>query len=100
MTLQQLSLDYAHAAGLLRRRLTQLRRDLAAETDPEAIFSLKNRIAQLTPMLTEMNDLTQLTAHYYDRGYYRDETYTMQRITGPAVSKRRSAAAGSRGDEA
>lgn len=99
MTLQQISREYAASADLLRRRLAGLRRELAAETDPEAIFSLKNRIAQLTPMLTEMNELTQLTAHYYDRGYYRDEKYTMQHITGPAVSKRGQAAVHSGGHQ-
>ena len=93
MSLQQLSRDYEEAAGQLRRRLAQLRQELASETDPEAIFSLKNRIAQLTPILTEMNELKELTAHYYDRGYYRDEKYTMQHITGPAVTQRGAAAA-------
>ena len=93
MNLQQLSQDYDDAAGRLRQRLAQLREDLASETDPEIRFSLKNRIAQLTPMLTEMNELKNLTAHYYDRGYYRDEKYTMQHITGPAVTQRGAAAA-------
>ena len=92
MNLQQLSQDYDDAAGRLRQRLAQLREDLASETDPEIRFSLKNRIAQLTPMLTEMNELKELTAHYYDRGYYRDEKYTMQNITGPAVTQRGAAA--------
>ena len=92
MNLQQLSQDYDDAAGRLRQRLAQLREDLASETDPEIRFSLKNRIAQLTPMLTEMNELKNLTAHYYDRGYYRDEKYTMQNITGPAISQRGAAA--------
>lgn len=92
MNLQQLSQDYDDAAGRLRQRLAQLREDLASETDPEIRFSLKNRIAQLTPMLTEMNELKNLTAHYYDRGYYRDEKYTMQNITGPAVTQRGAAA--------
>ena len=92
MNLQQLSQDYDDAAGRLRQRLAHLREDLASETDPEIRFSLKNRIAQLTPMLTEMNELKNLTAHYYDRGYYRDEKYTMQNITGPAVTQRGAAA--------
>ena len=92
MNLQQLSQDYDDAAGRLRQRLAQLREDLASETDPEIRFSLKNRIAQLTPMLTEMNELKNLTAHYYDRGYYRDEKYTMQNITEPAVTQRGAAA--------
>jgi hypothetical protein len=50
---------------------------LAQETDPEAIWHIKRRIAELTPMLTQMNELAELTAHYYDKGYYRNEKYTL-----------------------
>ena len=77
MTLQELSRCYEEAAVPLRRRLLQLRRELARETDPEKIFHLKRRIQELTPMLTQMNELKELTAHYYDRGYYRNEKYTL-----------------------
>lgn len=45
--------------------------------DPEEIWRCKRRIAELTPMLTQMNELAELTAHYYDRGYYRNEKYTV-----------------------
>ena len=77
MTLQELSKCYEAAAVPLRRRLSQLRRLLAEETDPEEIWHLQRRIAELTPMLTQMNELADLTAHYYDRGYYRNEKYTV-----------------------
>ena len=50
---------------------------LAATDDPEEIWRYKRRIAELTPMLTQMNELAELTAHYYDRGYYRNEKYTV-----------------------
>ena len=71
MTLQELSICYEEAAVPLRRRLSQLRKLLAEETDPEQVWHLQRRIAELTPMLTQMNELADLTAHYYDRGYYR-----------------------------
>lgn len=77
MTLQELSRCYEEAAAPLRARLHQLRQQLSCETDPEEIFHIKRRIAELTPMLTEMNELAELTAHYYDRGYYRNEKYTL-----------------------
>ena len=51
--------------------------ELASTNDPEEIWHLKRRIAELTPMLTQMNELAELTAHYYDRGYYRSEKYTL-----------------------
>ena len=77
MTLQELSLCYEAAAVPLRARLRQLRQELAKARDPEEIWHLKRRIGELTPMLTQMNELAELTAHYYDRGYYRSEKYTV-----------------------
>ena len=77
MTLQEMSREYEASAVLLRNRLRLLRRELAAATDPEEIWHLKRRIGELTPMLTQMNELADLTAHYYERGYYRSEKYTL-----------------------
>ena len=77
MTLQELSRCYEEAAVPLRRRLRELRQLLAVEEDPEEIWHLKRRIAELTPMLTQVNELAELTAHYYDRGYWRNEKYTV-----------------------
>ncbi len=77
MTMMELSRSYEESALLLRRRLKLLRQHLAAETDPEAVFQLRRRIAELTPMLTQMNELAELTARYYERGYYRNEKYTV-----------------------
>ena len=77
MTLREMSKDYRAAAVPLRQRLAQLRRALKQTDDPEAVWRLKRRIAVLTPMLTEMNELADLTEHYYERGYYRNEKYTL-----------------------
>lgn len=77
MTLKELSVCYEEAAVPLRQRLRELRQLLARAEDPEEIWHIKRRIAELTPMLTEMNELAELTAHYYDRGYYRSEKYTL-----------------------
>ena len=77
MTLEQLSRCYEEAAVPLRNRLRELRFLLTETTDPEEIWHIKRRIAELTPMLTQMNELAELTAHYYDRGYYRSEKYTL-----------------------
>ena len=77
MTLREMSRDYEYAAALLRARLKQLRQELAVAEDAEEIWHLKRRIAELTPMLTQMNELAELTAHYYERGYWRSEKYTL-----------------------
>jgi uncharacterized membrane protein YccC len=75
MTLLEMSKDYEAAAVPLRNRLKALRQQLRQTDDPEEIWHLKRRIAELTPMLTQMNELAELTARYYERGYYRNEKY-------------------------
>ena len=77
MTLLELSADYRAAAVPLQKRLKQLRQLVAACDDAEQLWHLKRRIAELTPILTQMNELADLTAHYYERGYYRSEKYTL-----------------------
>ena len=77
MTLSQIAQGYREAAVPLRRRLRELRQALKTAQDPEEIFRLKRRIAELTPMLTECNALAALCEHYYERGYYRNEKYTL-----------------------
>ena len=77
MTLLEMSKDYEAAAMLLRHRLRQLRQLLKETDDPDQIWHLKRRIAELTPILTQMNDLAELTARYYEKGYYRNERYTV-----------------------
>ena len=64
MTLKELSLCYEAAAVPLRARLRELRQALQQTDDPEEIWHLKRRIAELT-------------AHYYERGYWRSEKYTV-----------------------
>lgn len=77
MTLEELSLCYEAAAVPLRTRLRELRQALQKTEDPEEVWHLKRRISELTPMLTQMNELAELTAHYYERGYWRSEKYTV-----------------------
>ncbi len=77
MTLLEMSRDYKAAAVPLRGRLRQLRQRLKETEDPEEIWRIKRRIAELTPMLTQVNELAELTEHYYDRGYWRSEKYTL-----------------------
>lgn len=77
MTLREMSREYEAAAVPLRARLRQLRMELKQAEDPEEIWHLKRRIAELTPMLTQVNELAELTARYYERGYWRNEKYTL-----------------------
>ena len=67
----------SHLYPELRRRLRELRIALKTAEEPEEIWHLKRRIAELTPMLTQCNALAALCIRYYERGYYRDEAYTL-----------------------
>lgn len=82
MALENLSAEYRRSADLLKDRLALLRKELKATKDPEQVFQLKRRIAVLTPMLTEMNELAELTSRYYEKGYYRNEKYSANCFEG------------------
>lgn len=68
MTLKELSAQYEASAQLLRDRLRDLR-ILYAKTDGlDEKWRIKRRIAELTPILTQMNELSWLLEHYYAVG--------------------------------
>lgn len=77
MTLLELSAEYRAAGDLLRTRLRELRRAVRETEDAEERFRLERRIAILTELLRQTNELTELTARYYERGYWRNEKYTL-----------------------
>lgn len=77
MTLRELSGEYRAAAQPIRARLRELRIEMKTERDAERMFWLKRRTAVLTEMLRQMNELAELTEHYYERGYYRNEKYRL-----------------------
>lgn len=70
MTLYEIGLEYQKSAEPLRARLRELRTALAGASDPEERWRIKQRIKQLTPLLTECNKLARHCMRYYERGYY------------------------------
>ena len=76
MAISDLSAGYKKSARLLRKRLNELREAARQTTDPEEKWQLKRRIADLQPLLNQMNDLAELTARYYEPGYYRNPKYS------------------------
>lgn len=77
MTLKQMSRDYRAAADKLRTELRKQRKLLKTATDPEDRWHIRRKIAELTPVLTQLNELAELTERYYERGYWRSEKYTL-----------------------
>ena len=64
MTLLELSAQYEKSAQLLRVRLSELRRQKKTEQDAQTLFWLDRRMAALSQMLRQTNELAALTAHY------------------------------------
>lgn len=77
MTLQQLSVQYADSAQLLRSRIRMLRQLERSEADPQERARLHRRIADLQPLLYQCHQIQLLTAHYYERSFHRNENYTL-----------------------
>ena len=77
MTLRELSAQYDQSAQLLRDRLSVLRRQKKAAQKQDERFWLDRRILALSQMLRQTSDLAELTAHYYERGFYRNESYRL-----------------------
>ena len=67
MTLLEMSAQYADRAAVLRDRITVLRGQARQETDMRTVRALRSRIAALLPLWQEAKELSQITAHYYDK---------------------------------
>lgn len=77
MTMRELSIAYRESADLLYARIKQLRLLASQCDDPEELWHLRRRVTELMPMYEQARELADLTAHYYDRGYWRNEKYTV-----------------------
>ena len=77
MKLCELAEGYRAAALPLKKRLRELRVQLKAAQDPLTRASLRHEIALLSTIMTQCRELAELTAHYYERSYYRNEKYTL-----------------------
>lgn len=77
MRLHELSEGYRLAAVPLREKLRLLRLELKQADEPSERAALRHEIALLSGIMTQCRELEELTAHYYERGFYRDEKYTL-----------------------
>lgn len=71
MKLSELSVSYEACAAQLQSRILALRAAERLQSDPEEARHLRWRIEELLPLRHEMQELADLTAHYYERGYSR-----------------------------
>ena len=76
MTLYQMSYVYREDALRFRMRITVLR-EQAKAAEGEDKLRLKRRILELQQLLRQSRELADLTRHYYERGYYSNEKYSL-----------------------
>ena len=77
MNLEELSGGYRESAEKLRIRLRLLRAALLEERDPDRRCRMLQDYQRMTQMHTQCRELQELTARYYERGYCRNEKYTL-----------------------
>ena len=76
MTLYEMSFVYREDAMRFRLRITVLR-EQAKAAQGEDKLRLRQRSLELQQLLRQSNELADLTGHYYERGYYRNEKYSL-----------------------
>lgn len=78
MLLIEMTLEYKKSYLAFNARIKELQAAAKAETNPRKAAVLQSRIRDLEPLRREARELAELTARYYERGYYRNEKYTLQ----------------------
>lgn len=77
MLLSEISLEYKRSQNALHTRIIELRAAAMAEADPRRAAALQGRVKELEPLWREARELAELTARYYERGYHKNERYTL-----------------------
>ena len=77
MTLKEMAPLCRKQAKDLREHIRDLREERQAARSDEVREELSERILVLYPIVREMEELAEHMEHYYDRGYCRNEKYTI-----------------------
>ena len=77
MTLREMSVEYRAQAQALRGRMRELEKAWKQTEDPAERDNLEGRIWTLGVLWRETRDQAVLLERYYERGYHRNEKYTL-----------------------
>ena len=77
MTLYEMSFTYEQSANLIRQRMRKLRQEELRATDSRKRRHIHKRLLELDPILRETMELANLSRHYYERSYHKNEKYTL-----------------------
>lgn len=84
--MKELANEYKRSADILNKRVIELQKvkDFLTthtkdpETDPQ-IIELNDRLKPLVNMLNDLKEITREINHYYDKGWWRSEKYTLNK---------------------
>lgn len=78
VSMEILSAEYKVSLAALQDRIDQLQAaKQQTETNSGMEQELKDRLKVLTEMQVDLKDLTREVRHYYDRGWWRSEKFTL-----------------------
>ena len=77
MTLQEMGAAYRDQARVLEKRIRELEAARAGTEEKKEQDRLAGRISLLQTICRETRDLAVLLERYYERGYRRNERYTL-----------------------
>ena len=77
MTLREMSVEYRAQAQALRGQMQELEKAWKQTEDPAERDNLEGRIWTLEVLWRETRDQAVLLERYYERGYHRNEKYTL-----------------------
>lgn len=77
MTLLELSVEYRAEAAALRQRMEQLQEAVALSGDRHRREQLEDRVRCLNIIWRETREVAVLLERYYERGYRRNDKYTL-----------------------
>ena len=77
MTLREMSVEYRAQAQALRGRMQELEKAWKQTKDPAERANSEGRIWTLEVLWRETRDQAVLLERYYERGYHRNEKYTL-----------------------
>lgn len=77
MLLSEMSLEYKRAQLTFHARSSLMRAEARTEPNPRRVAALQARVKDLEPLCREARELAELTGRYYERGYYKNEKYSL-----------------------
>lgn len=77
MTLLRMAVDYRQSGELIRLRIAALKEAQQQTDDMDEKLRYEGRIRDLSAMYRDTREVALVLERYYDRGYHRNERYSL-----------------------